>query len=132
MIIKPVDPTLYKGSAFTIEWYIDERGHSEAFEYFESLTMERQVKLLKLVRLMGEVGKIFDKTRFRNEGDQIYAFKPQPDRFLCFFFVGKKIIVTNGFEKKSQKIPQVEKNRALRAKADYEARNTNGTYYEKN
>lgn len=130
--MKPFDLILYKGNAFTIEWYVDERGHSEAFEYFESLTMDRQVKLLKLVRLMGEAGKIFDKTRFRNEGDQIYAFKPQPDRFLCFFFVGKKIIVTNGFEKKSQKLPRGQKDWALRAKADFEVRNNKGTYYEKN
>lgn len=49
---------------------------------------------------MGEQGKIFDETKFRNEGDKIYAFKPQPDRYLCFFFQGKKIIVTNAFIKK--------------------------------
>jgi hypothetical protein len=59
------------------------------------------------------------------------AFKPQPDRFLCFFVVGKRIVVTNGFEKKSQKLPSGEKNRALRAKVDYETRTKKGTYYEK-
>jgi hypothetical protein len=48
---------------------------------------------------MGDLGKIFDITKFRNEGDQIFAFKPQPDRYLCFFVVGKKILITNGFEK---------------------------------
>jgi hypothetical protein len=26
-----------------------------------------------------------------NEGDKIYAFKPQADRFLCFFYEGKKL-----------------------------------------
>ena len=122
---------LYEGKAFTIEWYVDERGNSAARSYYESLSIDRRVQLLKLVRLMGEVGKIFDTTKFRNEGDQIFAFKPQPDRFLCFFFTGKKIVVTNGFEKKSQKLPQGEKDRALKAKSDFEARNKRGTYYEK-
>ena len=122
---------VYKGSAFTIEWYFDERGNSAAREYYEALSTERRVKLLKLVRLMGEIGRIFDTTKFRNEGDQVFAFKPQPDRYLCFFVTGKKIIITNAFEKKSQKLSQGEKDRALKAKSDFEARNKRGTYYEK-
>ena len=129
--MKASEVILYKGSAFTIEWYFDERGESEALSYYESLSIDRRVQLLKLVRLMGEVGKIFDTTKFRNEGDKIFAFKPQPDRFLCFFFTGKKIIVTNAFEKKSQKLPQGEKDRALKAKSDFEGRIKRGTYYEK-
>ncbi len=89
------------------------------------------MKFLKLVRLMAEVGRIFDKTKFRNEGDQIFAFKPQPDRFLCFFFTGRRIVVTNAFHKKSQKLPEQEKGRALRAKRDFEDRIRRGIYYDK-
>lgn len=129
--MKASEVVLYKGNAFTIEWYFDERGDSEALEYYEELPMERRIQLLKLVRLMGEIGKIFDTTKFRNEGDKIFAFKPQPDRFLCFFVTGKKIIITNAFEKKSQKLPPGEKDRALKAKSDFEARIKGGTYYEK-
>ena len=39
----------------------------------------------------------------------IYAFKPQPDRYLSFFTDEKKIIVTNGFRKKTEKLPKNEK-----------------------
>jgi phage-related protein len=129
--MKVTDALLYKGSVSTIEWYFDERGRSQAKDYYEALSIDRRVKFMKLARLMAEVGKIFDTSKFRNEGDQIMAFKPQPDRFLCFFVVGKRIVVTNGFEKKSQKLPSGEKNRALRAKVDYETRTKKGTYYEK-
>lgn len=125
------DPILYRGSALTVEWYFDEHGHSKAFDYYESLPLERRVRFLKLVKLMGEIGKIFDQTKFRNEGDQIYAFKPQPDRFLCFFFTGRKLVITNAFEKKSQKLSPNEKERALKAKGDFEIRIRQGTYYEK-
>jgi len=83
-----------------------------------------------LLKRMGDFGRIFDKTKFRNEGDQIFAFKPQPDRFLCFFTTGRKIIITNAFVKKSDKLPPGEKDRALRAKADFETRVRKGTYYE--
>ncbi len=53
--------------------------------------------------MMGEIGKISDIKKFRNEGDKVYAFKPQPHRFLSFFVQGKKIIVTNAFWKKQDK-----------------------------
>lgn len=79
---------------------------------------------------MGDQGKVFDKTKFRNEGDKNYAFKPQPDRYLCFFFRGKKIIVTNAFTKKTQELPSGEKELALKAFRSYEKRIKEETYYE--
>lgn len=130
--MKASEAVVYQGKAFTIEWYVDRRGHSESYDYYQSLPIERRVKLMKLAKLLGETGRIFDSTKFRNEGDQVFAFKPQPDRFLCFFFTGRKIIITNAFEKKSQKLPSGEKERALRAKADYEYRVKKGEYYETN
>jgi len=79
---------------------------------------------------MGDSGKLQNEQKFRNEGDQIYAFKPSPDRFLCFFFTGSKIIVTNAFEKKTDKLPIKEKERALKYKADYIKRVKGDIYYE--
>ena len=120
----------YQGPAFTIEWYWDPQGRSLPLEYFDRLPENRQDDLLMLLKRMGDFGRIFDKTKFRSEGDQIFAFKPQPDRFLCFFTTGRKIIITNAFVKKSDKLPSGEKDRALRAKADFETRVRKGTYYE--
>ena len=71
-----------------------------------------------------------NETKFRHEGDKVYAFKPQPHRFLCFFFTGQKIIVTNAFHKKTDKLPTKEKDRALKIKDDYELRIKRGDYYE--
>ena len=64
---------------------------------------------------MGEQDKIFDETKFRNEGDGVYAFKPQPDHYLCFFFKDKKIIITNAFIKKMPKLPQREKGASIKS-----------------
>ncbi len=121
----------YEGSEFTIEWYRDSRGRSSAMEHFIKQPKDNQRRLLHLFHLIGDHGKIFDQTRFRNEGDGIYAFKPQPDRYLCFFFKGSKIIVTNAFVKKTQKLPLNEKERALKACQSYENRVKEGSYYEK-
>jgi phage-related protein len=120
----------YEGQEFTIEWYYDVRGKSQALEYYEALSQQEKKKLLYLFKRMGDAGKIMDKTKFNNEGDQIYAFKPQPDRFLCFFFEGKKIVVTNGFCKKKQKLPSNEKDTASKSKKDYELRVKRGDYYD--
>jgi phage-related protein len=55
---------------------------------------------------------------------------PKPHRFLSFFFTGGKVIVTNAFTKKQDKLPATEKERALKAMQDYEQRVKTGTYYE--
>ena len=84
---------------------------------------------MMLFKRMGDFGRISDVTKFRNEGDKIFAFKPQPNRFLSFFYMGKKIIVTNAFCKKCQKIPEEEKQKALYRKENYEQRVASGAYY---
>lgn len=120
----------YSGDAHTIEWYFDEKDHSEALEYYNQLNNHERIQLLKLFKRMGDAGEIRDKTKFRFEGDKIYAFKPQPDRFLCFFYEGKKIIVTNGFRKKQSKLPTPEKENALKKKELYIKRVKAGEYYD--
>ena len=120
----------YKGSKFTIEWYYTEDGKLPALEYFNNLNDEDKIKTLDLFKLMASEGKIYNQQKFRNEHDQIYAFKPKPHRYMCFFFVGKKIIVTNGFVKKKDDLPPEEKKRALRCQKDYEDRFNAGKYYE--
>ena len=120
----------YEGDAFTVEWFFDKHGKSEALDFFESLSNAQKRKTLMLFKRIGDFGKISDITKFRNEGEKIFAFKPQPERFLSFFYSGKKIVITNGFQKKSQKLPKKEKDLALRRKKDYESRVANGDYYE--
>ena len=124
--------TAYYGNTFTIEWYYSDDEKSQALEYFNGLSINTQDSLLMLFKRMGDCGKIFDKTKFNNEGDGIFAFKPKPERFLCFFVSGKKIIITNAFRKKTQKISKGEKDRAIKLKKDYNKRFRSGVYYEKN
>ena len=102
----------------------------QPFEYFNSLSPQQQMKLLYLVKRIGDFGKISDKTKFNFEEDGIWAFKPKPDRFLSFFTIGKKIIITNAFEKKCQKLPPAEKEKAEKCREDYEKRVKGGTYYD--
>lgn len=120
----------YQGQEFTIEWYYNNRGKSDALEYFQDLSIDRKKKIIHLFYLLGDVGKIMNEEKFRYEGDQIYAIKASADRFLCFFFKGSKVIITNCYEKKSAKMPSKEKDRALKAKENYIKRVDEGKYYE--
>lgn len=110
---------IYKGPCFTIEWFYDEKGYSQPYEYFLKSSAGQKRKFLLLAKKMGDFGKIIDKQKFRNEDDKIYAFKPQPDRYLCFFKTGKKIIVTNAFRKKGDKLPTQEKTTAVKTMEKY-------------
>lgn len=120
----------YDGDELTIEWYFTDAGKSEALDYFNDLSIDRKRKIAYVLEVLGENGKIFNKEKFRNEGDQIYAIKTSEDRFLCFFFDGAKVIVTNAYTKKSAKMPIREKQKALKAKQDYINRIKWGTYYD--
>ena len=115
---------IYAGEKYILEWYYDKNGKSVGYDYFIESTREQRRKFLVLVKRMGDFGKIFDKTRFRNEGDGIYAFKPRPDRYLSLFTDGNKIIVTNGFTKKTDKLPENEKEYAIKCRQDYLERKT--------
>jgi phage-related protein len=117
---------IYNGSRYIVEWYYDKNGNSAGYDYFLETTQEQKRKFLVLVKRMGDFGKIFDKTKFRNEGEGIFAFKPQPDRYLSFFTDNKKIIVLNGFVKRTDKLPKNEKELALRLRQDYYDRKTGG------
>lgn len=46
-------------------------------------------------------------------------------RIFCFFDEGKIIVLANGFQKKTQKTPKTEIEKALRIKKEYENRKQN-------
>jgi phage-related protein len=121
---------IYEGPFFTIEWYYSKGGKSQPFDYFTDLDTTNQRKFLYLIKRIGDFGKISDKTKFMNESDGIYAFKSKPGRFLSFFTTEKKIVITNAFVKKTQKLPLKEKELSIRNKIDYENRMKKGEYYE--
>ena len=121
---------VFQGKEFTIEWYYNSSGKSQAKEYFDALDRVRKLDAFELFKVMANIGEIKNIQKFRHEGDKIYAFKPKPDRFLCFFFSGKKIIITNAFVKKQNKLPPNEKKKAQIYQRDYESRLKEGKYYD--
>ena len=104
-----------------------------AKECLEEADLDIKVKLAALVKYIAEQGKIFDITKFRvvDPEEKIYEFKPLQYRFFNFFCEGRKIIISNGYIKKSQKVSVKDLERARAIKKDYTYRVKGGTYYEK-
>jgi hypothetical protein len=87
-----------------------------------------------LVKYIADTVRLFDERKFRIVGRQekIYEFKPKEERFFNFFYEGKKIIITNAYHKKGQKVDKRELAKAINFKMDYEFRVKGGIYYENN
>ncbi len=121
----------YRGTKFQVEFYLNAKGKMPSKEQVEKLPSLIKVKLAALVRLIAEEGQIYDEHKFRiiSRKERIYEFKPMQYRFFNFFFDSRKIIITNGYRKRSQKVDRKELNRAIKMKRDYINRATKGEYY---
>ena len=123
----------YRGERFQVEFYFTDHGALPAKEYLEDTSLDVKAKLAALVKYIAEEGRIFDITKFRvvDHKDKIYEFKPLGHRFFNFFYEGGKIIITNGYMKKSQKVSSRDLEKAKNYKRDYSHRVKGGVYYEK-
>lgn len=130
-IPKKEEYIFYRGEKFQVEFYFTEAGKMPAKEYLEEAALDIKVKLAALVKYIAEQGKVFDITKFRvvDSKEKIYEFKPLQYRFFNFFYEGRKIIITNGYMKKSQKVSKKDLERARDIKKDYTYRAKEGSYY---
>ncbi len=115
---------VYQGDIFSIEFFVASDGSTPAEEWLDSQPMKMQQKLAALFKMLGDVGKIYNEQKFKHltGTDQLFEFKADQGRVLCFFFVGKRVILTHGFLKKSDKTPKGEIERAEKMKTEFVSR----------
>ena len=108
------DFLIYSGAHYSVHFHAEAKNSSAVNDYFEGCDNVAQASLLYLVKRMADEGRIYDTTKFRIEdkGNKIYCFKPRSERFFCFFFTGKKIIITSAHTKKKQKLDRGELNKS--------------------
>lgn len=104
----------YNGRVFSVEFYMHSDGSLPALDWLDSQPLKMQVKFAVLFKKLGDIGKIFNEQKLKHliGTTQLFEFKADQGRILCFFFVGKRVILTHGFLKKSDKTPRVEIDRA--------------------
>ena len=85
-----------------------------------------QARLLKIIAMLRTYGGQVRMPYSEYLQDGIFQIRAQQEgnitRVLYFFNDGKKVILTNGFTKKTPKTPPAEIERAKRYKAEYEQR----------
>ena len=90
---------------------INELYHT-AYDYvkeMDSIDKKMKIKLTKEISLLQEYGNMVREPYSKHLQDGIYELRAQQgndiSRVLYFFYVGRKIILTHGFIKKTQKTP---------------------------
>ena len=85
-----------------------------------------RVKALGSIDILAEFGNTLREPYSKPIGKGLFElrikFAGDITRIFYFFFLDNKIILTNGFVKKTRKTPQSEIELALTYKADYEGR----------
>ena len=114
---------------YEIEFYDKADGSEPVKEFILSLDKKMQAKVLRTVALLREEGPCLREPYSKELDDGIFEirtkFGSDITRVLYFFVVGKKVILTNGFIKKTQKTPASEITLAKQYRADYLARKEN-------
>ena len=111
---------------YSVEYYEKEDGTYPAEEFILSQDKKMQAKLFMALEFLEEKGPLLREPYSKSLGDGIFEVRAKQgsdiSRVLYFFVVGKLIILTNGFVKKTQKTPTNEIERAKRYRKDYQTR----------
>lgn len=111
---------------FEVEYFEKEDGTYPAEEFILSQDVKMRAKLFRLLELLEEKGNTLQEPYSKSLDDGIFEIRAKQGnnitRVLYFFYIGNKIILTNGFVKKSPKTPPSEIALAKKYRAEYEKR----------
>ena len=114
---------------FEVDFYRLPNGEVPIEKFLDSLDVKMRSKAIDSLLLLEEFGNQLREPHSKYIGNGIFElrikFSSDIARIFYFFFIGKKIILTNGFIKKTQKAPKGEILLAKKYKADYEKRYCN-------
>ena len=94
-------------------------------DFFSKQREKVKAKIVWTIELVEELQRVPETYLKHIENtDGLYEIRVQSGsdifRIFCFFDDGKIVVITNGFQKKSQKTPKKEIYIALKIKAEYE------------
>ena len=108
---------------FTVEFYETEEGIIPVEEFLDGLDIKMRAKLVMLMKVLQEKGNSLREPYSKHLDDGIFEIRGKIgsdiSRVLYFFYYGRKIIITNGFIKKTKKTPKSEIELAKKYREDY-------------
>lgn len=110
-------------SQFTVEFYEDTNGEKPVEEFLRSLDVKMRAKMLGILEILQEKGNYLREPYSKHLDDGIFEVRAKVasniTRVLYFFYCDGKIILTNGFVKKTQKTPANEIKLAKKRREEY-------------
>jgi phage-related protein len=111
---------------FDIEFYRLPNGDKPVKIFLDSLDAKMRLKALGSMDILAEFGNKLREPYSKAIGNGLFElrirFANDVMRIFYFFVVGNKIVLTNGFVKKTQKTPPNEITLAKKYKNEYEGR----------
>ena len=111
---------------YSIIYFKTRRGDVPALEFINELTLKAQVKARKQILILSHEGPKLRRPYADFLRNGIYElrvkFSPNEYRVLYFFFQRTNIIITHGFMKKGDKVPEGEIDRAINYRLEFEQR----------
>ena len=97
---------------FEVILYENENGECPVEEFMSTLEIKMRAKMIGLLEILEEKGNALREPYSKHLSDGIFELRCKQGnditRVLYFFYYGGKIVLTNGFVKKTQKTPPVE------------------------
>ncbi len=99
-------------------------------DFYSEQSLAVQEKIEYVIKFVRTVKRVPEKFLKHIEGtDGLYEMRVEVGseifRIFCFFDKGNLVILANGFQKKTQKTPKNEIERALKIKKEYEYEKSN-------
>ena len=111
---------------YSIIFYEKDNGEEPVKSFIQKLDCKMQAKLIRILDLLQLNGPHIGLPYSKHLEDGIFEIRVQHGNDICrvlyFFVINRKIILTNGFIKKTQKTPRSEIVLAKRYRSDYERR----------
>ncbi len=111
---------------FEVIFYEKADGKCPVEDFLLMLDSKMRAKMIGLLEILEEKGNLLREPYSKYIGDGIFEIRCKVgsniSRVLYFFYYGEKIIMTNGFVKKTQKTPKVQIERAKEFRSDYKRR----------
>ena len=106
--------------------YTDEKDRNYVSEFILSLNVKTQSKFYSILNLLKEKGKTLKEPYVKHLEQGIHEirvrFSNENIRVLYFWDTDNRIVLTNGFLKKMQKIKRSEIELAIKRRQDYHRR----------
>lgn len=108
---------------FEVIFYEKENEEKPVENFLRELEPKMRAKLVGILQILQGKGNMLREPYSKHLEDGIFEVRGKVgndiSRVLYFFYVGEKIVLTNGFIKKTQKTPRKELELAKKYREDY-------------